>query len=112
MSFGNQTSRSLEPLNDFQLDQKLFQIRSKLAVSRGSEEFDFYDDDLASVWRAAPSAWLLSWNPANWSWETFTSDRARAAAGEMVRHQWRCSSSSPAVGDPVFLVRTGRRRVA
>lgn len=106
-ALGDETSRSLEPLNDFELDQKLFQLRSKLVSSRGSDQFDFYNDDLASIWRVTHSAWLLSWNPANWSWDTFANDRKRAAAGELVRHSWRCSNSSAAVGDPVFLVRTG-----
>ena len=51
--------------------------------------------------------WLLSWNPKNWEWSTFFRDRATAASNLPVNETWRCANSTAAVGDAVYLVRTG-----
>lgn len=54
-----------------------------------------------------PRAWLLSWNPSRWPWKTFVEDRLAVARGQIVKDRWSCSNSRAAVGDRVFLVRTG-----
>lgn len=52
-------------------------------------------------------AWLLSWNPARWQWKTFAEDRGATTRGHKVKEHWRCGNSHAAIGDRVFLVRTG-----
>jgi 5-methylcytosine-specific restriction protein B len=54
-----------------------------------------------------PRAWLLSWNPGRWQWKTFVEDRLAVSRGQMVRNWWSCGNSHAAIGDRVFLVRTG-----
>lgn len=96
--------------DDLELDRALGELRRRIATERGSNEFDFYEADFEAVWRHPQTpAWLLTWNPRNWSWDELPADRERCAAGGKVRHAWRCSSTKPAVGDRVFLMRTGDR---
>jgi 5-methylcytosine-specific restriction enzyme B len=54
-----------------------------------------------------PCAWLLSWNPNRWIWKTLGEDRLAVAGGQMVRNRWSCGNRRAAIGDRVFLVRTG-----
>jgi hypothetical protein len=53
------------------------------------------------------TAWLLSWNPKNWEWDTFFRERAITASGRPVEDTWSCANSAAAKGDTVYLVRTG-----
>ena len=96
--------------NDLELDRALGDLRQRIAAERGTNDFDFYDADLEAKWRYPQvSAWLLTWNPKNWAWDTLATDRERCANKDRVRHRWKCSSTKPAVGDRVFLMRTGDR---
>jgi 5-methylcytosine-specific restriction protein B len=49
----------------------------------------------------------LSWNPNRWIWKTLGEDRLAVARGQMVRNRWSCGNRRAAIGDRVFLVRTG-----
>ena len=99
-----------ESHNDLALDRALRKLRNRIGEQRGDNEFDFYDQEYTTKWQnPAACAWLLTWNPKNWAWETFAADRERCASGGVVRQSWRCSSTKPAIGDRVFLMRTGDR---
>ena len=90
---------------DMPLDRGLLALRQRLSKDR-EKDFDFYEAHYEASWRTV-SAWLLSWNPHNWAWESFAEDRAIAAAGKPVEHQWRCSSKKPEVGHIAYLYRSG-----
>ncbi len=105
-AFTGQREKDLRRWDDDRIDRELFALRRRLEDERRAP-FDFYDAELASRWRGAPRAWLLSWNPENWAWETLAADRAAAARGEPVVMSWRCASSKPKEGDSAYLTRTG-----
>jgi 5-methylcytosine-specific restriction protein B len=105
-AFTGERERDLRRWEDERIDRALFDLRQRLEAERGAPT-DFYSADLASLWRAAPRAWLLSWNPENWAWESLAADRAAAARGEPVVMPWRCASSKPKEGDAAYLMRTG-----
>ena len=99
-----------DAMNDIELDRALSGLRRRIAAERGTNDFDFYEPDFEAIWRhPRVPAWLLTWNPKNWAWDSLADDRERCAAGGRVRHRWRCGSTKPAVGDRAFLVRTGER---
>lgn len=52
-------------------------------------------------------AWLLTWNPANWNWENYDELCISTKKGATHAEPWTCSSKQPAVGDDVFLMKTG-----
>jgi 5-methylcytosine-specific restriction protein B len=87
--------------SDIALDRALYELRSRITEERGSGNFDFYDEDLKQRWLdPATPAWLLSWNPRNWAWDTLAEDRERCARGERPRLGARLRTST----------RTGRSR--
>lgn len=55
----------------------------------------------------ASHAWLLSWNPKNWTWTSYAEDRLNTIKGQTVVLPWRINNTHVVVGDRVYLVRSG-----
>lgn len=53
------------------------------------------------------AAWLLTWNPVKWEWQHFPVWCKETKAGNVRKEEWTCSSKKPALGDDVFLMKTG-----
>ena len=100
----------LKGWSDEQVDRRLLELRHVLEAERGSAELDFYADDLRDRWRERTEtrAWLLSWNPGRWAWDSLPVDRRNTASGEIACHNWRCASRQVREGDRVYLMRTGQ----
>ncbi|MCI8638976.1 MAG: AAA domain-containing protein [Coprococcus sp.] len=58
---------------------------------------------------ATGRAWLLTWNPINWDWADYKEWCADTKLGNKHIEPWTCSSSQPAVGDEIFLMKTGAK---
>lgn len=58
-------------------------------------------------YKKAKRVWLVTWNPANWDWKTYKEWCAGTKEGNKYIEPWTCSSKQPAVGDDVFLMKTG-----
>ena len=61
---------------------------------------------------AAPSngrAWLLTWNPASWDWTNYKAWCKDTKLGNKFVEPWTCASKQPAVGDEIFLIKTGSK---
>lgn len=54
-------------------------------------------------------AWLLTWNPANWTWDNYEEWCVDTKNGNTHEIAWRCASKQPEVGDEVFLIKTGAK---
>ena len=54
-------------------------------------------------------AWLLTYNPDNWTWPNFEADVADAKSGKHVIHDWQCASKQVEIGDRVFITQTGNK---
>jgi len=52
-------------------------------------------------------AWLLTHNPDNWPWEDFGTKVKKSKEGNKIKEVWTCSNTHVAIGDRVFLMRTG-----
>jgi len=91
---------------DTDLDRALKQLRERIEAKRAGKPFDFYQPEFEAQWRTV-SAWLLSWNPGQWTWENFDADRRATAQGKPIEMEWRCSSTKPEPGHSVFLFRAG-----
>lgn len=102
-----QPQKLVRQWDDEKIDRQLGELRRKLEAELGTA-IDFYQDGILERWRGAgPKAWLLAWNPENWTWTSLASDRRQTARGEQVIQQWRCVSSHPREGDHAYLIRTG-----
>jgi hypothetical protein len=55
----------------------------------------------------APPAFLFSWNPGQWPWDSLEQDADSLRAGQRVSLHWRCHSLAPEPGDRAFIVRVG-----
>lgn len=106
VAFIGEREKDLKQWDHERIDRELLVLRQRLEAMRGAP-LDFYDPDTSARWRGVLKAWLLSWNPENWAWETLAVDRAAAARGEPVMMPWRCASSKPKEGDAAYLTRTG-----
>ncbi len=109
-AFTGTSPLELKGWTDEQVDRRLLELRGLLETERKSTDLDFYVGDLKDRWREQVTthrAWLLSWNPENWDWSSLIEDRQRAANGDVVTHNWRCSSRHVKEGDDVYLMRTG-----
>ena len=61
---------------------------------------------------ATPStgrAWLLTWNPASWDWTNYKAWCKETKLGSKFVEPWTCASKQPAVGDEIFLIKTGSK---
>ena len=54
-------------------------------------------------------AWLLTWNPASWDWANYKSWCKDTKLGNKLVQPWSCASKQPAVGDEIFLIKTGSK---
>ena len=54
-------------------------------------------------------AWLLTWNPANWDWTDYKMWCKDTKLGNKFVQPWSCTSKQPAVGDEIFLIKTGSK---
>lgn len=105
-AFRGEREKDVKRWDDERIDRGLLELRRRMEAERGSP-IDFYDSDLTSRWRGAGKAWLLSWNPENWPWDSLMADRSATARGQPVTMPWRCASSKPKEGDAAYLTRTG-----
>lgn len=54
-------------------------------------------------------AWLLTWNPASWDWANYKAWCKDTKLGNKFVEPWTCASKQPAVGDEIFLIKTGSK---
>ena len=54
-------------------------------------------------------AWLLTWNPASWDWANYKAWCKETKLGNKFVEPWTCASKQPAVGDEIFLIKTGSK---
>lgn len=76
------------------------------------ELFFFVKEQYPEVMKkaAAPSngrAWLLTWNPGSWNWTNYKAWCKDTKLGNKFVEPWTCASKQPAVGDEIFLIKTG-----
>ena len=67
----------------------------------------YYDHVVDRKNAQATRGWLVTWNPANWNWENYEELCASTKEGATYVESWTCASKQPAVGDDVFLMKTG-----
>lgn len=95
------------------------------AVGKTNEQYDA--DVMAAVKKIIPyyehvigktakipstgRAWLLTWNPAIWNWENYKDWCVDTKLGKKHMEPWTCASKQPAVGDEVFLIKTGAKPI-
>ena len=53
-------------------------------------------------------AWLITHNPDNWTWPDLENKIKKVQNGEKIIESWTCGSKKVALGDRVFLMRTGK----
>ncbi len=51
--------------------------------------------------------WLLTWNEENWNWENYDKQCIGTKQGKSYTESWTCKSKQPALGDHIFLLKTG-----
>lgn len=54
-------------------------------------------------------AWLITHNPDNWTWPDLENKIKKVQNGEKIVESWTCGSKKVALGDRVFLMRTGKQ---
>lgn len=107
-AFSGKPNAQVNSLSAMEVDKNLAAFRQQQEQVNETSELDFYQPPLRDLWgRARNVAWLLSWNPNNWQWESLAKDRAATHSGETVTDRWNCSNRNAAVGDKAYLVRTG-----
>lgn len=101
--------REIRTWPDDQVDHKLLELRQRFESEAGSKSIDFYRGDLQDRWKGASQlrAWLLSWNPERWQWQSLATDRQSTAAGNTVTDRWSCMSQQVKEGDQAYLARVG-----
>lgn len=68
----------------------------------------YYEHVIGKVSSAGGNrAWLLTWNPANRTWENYEDCCVDTKNGITHEIGWTCSSKQPEVGDEIFLIKTG-----
>ena len=70
---------------------------------------NIYDDStyIKIISKPVHRTWLLTWNPKSFDWTDYKECCTRTREGKIEPGNWTCSSKQPAVGDDVFLMKTG-----
>ena len=106
--FSPRSNSEVKKLSAVQLDRLLAEIRREQVAEYETEELDFYLSPLRELWKdAKSSSYLLTWNPANWPWDSFLADRDATSQSGTVVHRWNCVNTRAAVCDKAYLLRTG-----
>ena len=51
--------------------------------------------------------WLVTWNKNGYEWEDYEENCEETKAGHAQKLSWTCTSTKPAIGDEVFLIKLG-----
>ncbi|MFO7760894.1 MAG: AAA family ATPase, partial [Desulfobia sp.] len=107
-AFSGKSDSQINRMTALEVDKELLAIRQQQEQSYGMAELDFYESPLSDLWGdSQSSAWLLTWNPSKWKWDSFDADRAATHNGKTVTKRWNCANRNVSVGDKAYLVRTG-----
>lgn len=108
VAFSGKTKAKVNKLSALEVDKELLTIRQEQEQSYDTTELDFYRPPLKDIWSETKSAtWLLSWNPNNWHWESLKEDRRATHQGRTVTLSASMANRNAAIGDKVYLARTG-----
>ena len=53
------------------------------------------------------NTWLVTWNKNGFEWEDYKESCEETKAGHAQKLSWTCTSTKPAIGDEVFLIKLG-----
>ena len=96
-------------LSALEVDQRLFKIREQKEKEYSTRELDFYSPPLKGLWKdSIQPAWLFSWRPENWDWDSLDDDRAVTHGGGTVKIRWACANGKVSKGDTAYLVKVGK----
>jgi 5-methylcytosine-specific restriction enzyme B len=108
VSFRGLSKAKVAEMSSVEIDRQLKAIREEQEAEHETKELDFYISPLMDTWKGhGTQSYLLTWNPDNWPWESFSSDRNTTRAGKSVVARWTCSNGHAKVGDRAYLLRTG-----
>ncbi len=107
-AFTGKSGAQVNTLSALGVDRELAVIRKQQEETYGMTELDFYVPPMRDLWGDARNvAWLLTWNPDNWPWESMDADRAATHVGKTITIRWNCNNRNAAVGNKAYLIRTG-----
>lgn len=107
-AFSGKSLAQVHALSAIEVDRELATIRKQQEQAYSTNELDFYSPPLRGLWGDARNvAWLMTWNPKLWSWETLAEDREATHAGKTVTMRWSFRNRNAKVGDKAYLSRTG-----
>ncbi len=108
MGFTGKSKAQTNQMSALEMDNEFSSIRKKKEKEYNTQELDFYVSPLKDLWGENRNvSWLMTWNPSNWKWDTYSKDRDTTHNGKKVTIRWSCSNRNPMVGDKVYLSRTG-----
>lgn len=67
----------------------------------------YYEHVIGKNTEVHKKAWLITWNPANWTWENYEEWCVDTKNGITHEIGWNCASKQPAIDDEIFLMKTG-----
>lgn len=108
-AFTGLSKAQVRKMSALAIDRKLAEIRQQEEEKHDTKELDFYVPPLRAKWKEGEGArtWLFVWNPENWSWPTFSEDRAQTHRGQIVTERWACANHTIAIGDKAYLRKSG-----
>lgn len=108
IEFTKKLRREVRKLSALEIDKILNDIRKEQIEQYSTDELDFYVPPLRDLWKTRKSkSFLFTWNPKNWEWDGFNTDRESTADGKSIILRWSCSNKGVAIGDKAYLLRTG-----
>ncbi|MBQ6111276.1 MAG: hypothetical protein IJL01_02670, partial [Synergistaceae bacterium] len=54
------------------------------------------------------AAWLLTWNPEKWNWDTYNEDCEEASKYHNLPFTWSCVNRHTKIGDEFYLMKQGK----
>lgn len=108
-----------EQLNEGKLRKVQLCVYVEPAAEKTNEQYEteiikavkkllpYYEHVIGKESSDSKRAWFLIWNPDSWNWENYKEWCADTKKGIKHTEPWTCASKQPAIGDEIFLLKTG-----
>lgn len=94
--------------NQYVMTSQLYGYSADSTHSNNRTPFlNWFLEKAGIVAESQPKAWLLTWNPANYSFDHYEDERTAILNGKSFTEPWACSNTHVSIGDRVYLMRTG-----
>ncbi len=87
----------------------LYNLHNLHNLQKKRSNYAYMEDTALREQEKLKRAWLITWNPEYWAWESYKDWYEGTKKGQRYTEAWSCLSKQPVLGDDVFVMKIGRQ---